>query len=317
MANYKYNPLEIKISGDDPSRMEVFFQELIRSFKKEKVGYVREPHTNKKKLSSASFYLEHNWSGRSLLRTANHDSIFHNQYDLLDADFVIIEAPSKDKSVDIYLKGKEYSTQAVREDIQTFFQQKVSEQLNGIILTGGFSKRMGQDKALINYHGQTQAAHMYSILSELCSQVALSSRKDQWQGHELNQLNQVFDALPDQGPLVGILSAFAQWPKSPLLVVACDMPNINQDLLKILIGKRNPFKFATSFVSQDSQLPEPLCTIYEPKIIPRLYQALGIGVRCPRKILLNSECELIAQPKSKNFLANINTLDEYATHKNS
>ena len=57
------------------------------------------------------------------------------------------------------------------------------------------------------------------------------------------------------------------------------------------------------------QFVEPLITIYEPKAYPILLSYLAQGYSCPRKVLINSEVEIIEV--DDNLIRNINTPEEY------
>jgi molybdenum cofactor guanylyltransferase len=186
--------------------------------------------------------------------------------------------------------------------------------LNGLVLTGGFSKRMKGDKALIRYDAQgakPQAQVTFDLLARFCSKTFISARPGQWSGQEIGYLPQIEDAFSGMGPLGGILSAMHSSPDAAWLVVACDLPFLNQSTVEYLLKHRNPFKFASCFQSQNGDFPEPLCTVYEPKILNCFHQFLALGYRCPRKVLVNSDVKLLQQPQ-EHALQNVNTRDEYA-----
>ena len=198
----------------------------------------------------------------------------------------------------------------------------VADNLYGLILAGGHSKRMGQDKSVLIYHGKTQIEHAYDLLSPFCAKVFVSNRADQagQKGHE--HLPQVHD-LPQFsgiGPLAGILSAMTTYPKTSWLVFACDLPFITPEAIDYLIGLRNPDQFATAFISSypppepspqgGGKFPEPLCAIWEAHGRRDIEQFLREGIQCPRKILLKSNVHLIIQ-KDPRWLDNVNTPQEY------
>lgn len=58
---------------------------------------------------------------------------------------------------------------------------------------------------------------------------------------------------------------------------------------------------------------EPLITIYEPKAYPILMQYLAQGYSCPRKMLINSDVEIVEV--DNDFIRNINTPEEYKSAK--
>ncbi|MCB0420398.1 MAG: bifunctional molybdenum cofactor guanylyltransferase MobA/molybdopterin-guanine dinucleotide biosynthesis adaptor protein MobB [Bdellovibrionales bacterium] len=181
--------------------------------------------------------------------------------------------------------------------VDSFFKvQAQKTPLYGLVLTGGQSSRMGQDKALMNYHGVQQAEYLYKLLEVAMEKTFLSSRKDQWQGESLENLPQIFDQLLGFGPMGGMLSAMTAYPEAAWFVVACDLPVVDQTLIKDILDQRDPYKIATAYRSQYCDFPEPLFAIYEPKSSQRLFEYMGLGYRCPRKVLINSEVKLIDQP---------------------
>jgi molybdopterin-guanine dinucleotide biosynthesis protein A len=116
--------------------------------------------------------------------------------------------------------------------------------------------------------------------------------------------------LPGKGPLSGILAAFEARPDASWLVVACDLPRLDREVLAALVSGRNPHRFATAFRGYED-FPEPLCAIYEPKARSRLYQYLAAGYDCPRKMMINSPVEVL-EPLPGDRLVNANTPDEVA-----
>ncbi len=185
--------------------------------------------------------------------------------------------------------------------------------LKGLVLAGGKSQRMGTDKGLISYHGKPQREYMAEQLAPLCSAVALSCRPGQQEEMDSN-----FPLLPDTfmglGPFGAILSAFREDPNAAWLVVACDLPFLGQDTLEYLLANRNPAKLATAFLNPATDFPDPLVTIWEPRAYPALFSFLAQGFSCPRKVLINSDIELLTIP-SAEALRNVNTKAEYAAVK--
>lgn len=173
----------------------------------------------------------------------------------------------------------------------------------GIVLAGGQSRRMGTDKAALDYRGTEEARRVFSLLGEFCSEVYLSCRADQAELPGRKGLSQIHDNYPSWGPLTGILSAFEARPDAAWLVVACDLPKVDREVLDELFRGRNPFRFATAFRGFEG-FPEPLCTIYEPKARARLLQFVAAGADCPRKMLINSPVALLDEPGDKMTNAN-------------
>ena len=186
--------------------------------------------------------------------------------------------------------------------------------LFGLVLTGGDSRRMNTDKALLDYHGRPQAEVIYGLLSEVCEQIYISSKKDQWKGKSLDKLPEIQDVFLGLGPLSGILSAMHTHPEAAWLVVACDLPYVTHGTIETLVENRNPFKMATCFKSALSHLPEPLCSVYEPKIRIRLLENLGIGNLSPRDVFMTSPVKVVDQAEYEN-LENVNSEEGYKKAK--
>lgn len=197
------------------------------------------------------------------------------------------------------------------EKIINFFENKMQQAkpvLNGLVLAGGKSMRMGYDKGLVSWFGKEQRYHVADMLKPLCNEVFISCRTEQ-----KPQINIDYNVLEDTftglGPFGAILSAFRHRPDSAWLVVACDMPLLETDTFKYLIAQRNVATIATAFNSPDNEFPEPLITIWEPKSYPVLLAFLAQGYSCPRKVLINSDVKLIEAP-DKEALTNVNTPDD-------
>lgn len=176
----------------------------------------------------------------------------------------------------------------------------------GLVLAGGMSTRMGQDKSLMQWHGKEQHYYMADMLQQFCEQVFISCRNEQAISEEYKTIT---DSVEGKGPIVGILSAMEQYPDAAWLVVACDLPLIDEATLQHLINNRDITKVATTYKSPYDGLPEPLITIWEPKAKTVLEEFRAKGYNCPRKALINSDSKVI-DPLDENALINTNTPED-------
>ena len=110
---------------------------------------------------------------------------------------------------------------------------KNNKYLWGLILTGGQSRRMGFDKALIETQGQSQLSKTYNLMEQKLTKVFVSVREDQKQDNMRSQYPLISDIYTNLGPLAGILSAMKKYPKVSWLVVACDLLNLDLSLIHI------------------------------------------------------------------------------------
>ena len=182
--------------------------------------------------------------------------------------------------------------------------------LNGLVLAGGKSQRMGNPKDKINWHGKEQRYYAAGLLAPFCDEVFISCRQDQLENFDINY-NALTDTFLNMGPFGGILSALRSQRDKAWLVVACDLPLLDEKSLEFLIENRNIEKVATTYESPFDGFPEPLITIWEPKSYPLLLNFLGSGITCPRKVLINSDT-LILKPGNPDSLMNVNTPEDMA-----
>ncbi len=180
--------------------------------------------------------------------------------------------------------------------------------LKAIILAGGKSQRMGFDKSQIEYHnGLTQEKHLNKILNKRNINTYISKRYDYVPKDKSEKI--INDKLVDMGPFGAIVSAMMTDPNSAWLVIACDLPFLDEALVDKLIGARNTSKFATTYRGKDNPFPEPLITIYEPRSYQRFLSFLSLGFACPRKVLINSDIEEIVL-NDMDAITNANTPEE-------
>ena len=187
----------------------------------------------------------------------------------------------------------------------------------GLVLTGGQSSRMKRDKATLAYHGQTQLEWAMQLLERHVAKSFVSVRPGQSDPVRA-RFEQILDTREGLGPLAGIMAAQERYPNVAWLVLACDLPFLNDRTLEYLLAERDPTRPATAFrAHQPDQpkhhgLPEPLCTIFEPASHTGLLAHVASGKDCPRKYLINADTKLLDQPDPR-ALDNVNTPEEYGS----
>ncbi len=182
--------------------------------------------------------------------------------------------------------------------------------LSGLVLTGGRSRRMGTDKALLRNDGESQVARAVRLLGKVCSDVFVSTRADQADEPERARFQQIIDRYDDLGPVAGILSAMDERPDDDWLVVACDLPNLSDETLSALVEAHNNCDAPmVAFRSTHNDLPEPLCAIYASSSRDTLQVFVDEGIKCPRKMMINSDTALLDQP-NPDALDNMNSPDD-------
>ena len=181
----------------------------------------------------------------------------------------------------------------------------------GLVLAGGKSQRMGSDKALLMRDGETQLARAVALLERHVERVFVSTRSDQAEEDERKKFAQIVDRYDDMGPIAGVLSAMDEYPEVAWLVVACDLPNLDDATISDLLDGHSVRRPFTAFTSSYDGLPEPLCAIYGVGARKLMDELVAQGINCPRKMLIRSDTELLEQPHPQ-ALDNVNTPEDLA-----
>ena len=179
-----------------------------------------------------------------------------------------------------------------------------SPAIYGLVLTGGQSRRMGYDKAMIEYHQKPHYEYTADILSQHVEETLISVAHNQ-NKHKSSLYIMINDQHLNIGPIGGLLAALKYNADVAWLTVACDLPFLNTDVISDLISQRQISKMATCYLNPDTQNPEPLLTIWEPKAYPILQDSLSKGLYSPMKILTNNDTNLI-KIKYAKALTNVN-----------
>jgi molybdenum cofactor guanylyltransferase len=169
----------------------------------------------------------------------------------------------------------------------------IPKKINGLILAGGKSVRMGHDKGLINYHGKPQREFLFELISTVCDQVYTSCKP----ACDIpSYLNPLPDQLDIESPLNGIISALRTNGSVAWLTAPVDMPFITQSTLTFLLDNRDEKKLATCFFDSDGKDPEPLLTLWEPQAYPLLEKHYQSGHKGVKPFLLQHDIHLLKVP---------------------
>ena len=176
-----------------------------------------------------------------------------------------------------------------------------------LLLAGGRGQRMGgQDKGLLAWHGQPLIVHLQRLARALTDDLIISCNRN----HDLyapyaDQL--VSDDSPDfPGPLAGIRAGLAAARHGHLLILPCDVPNIDVHLLTQMreTVQRNPL---LPLMVRHGEFWEPLICLIPTHLHDAVERAWNAGERSPRKMLLQLGGVGLECPAGDPRLANLNT----------
>lgn len=180
--------------------------------------------------------------------------------------------------------------------------------LYGLVLAGGQSKRMGQDKGSLHFHGCGQRIYCFKLLQQICHKVFLSCRHEQMQ--LLADFPKPSLLIPDLGqrigPAGGLLAAHAFAPACAWLILACDFPFVDRNALLSLVVHRHCDRDAVGYLDPMTGMCQPLMTIWEPQALQLLATRVANNQYSPRKVLDELRYHTLT-PSSPNLLLDVDT----------
>lgn len=144
--------------------------------------------------------------------------------------------------------------------------------ISAAILTGGGSRRMGRNKALLPFRGSPLVAHVHETLQALFDEVFLVAGDPA--AFSFLPCPTIPDRVPGRGPISGVDAALRHSRNPYVLVVGCDAPLLSPRLLE---------RIAAGAAGSDLTIPcgpngpEPLCAVYGKGCLPRIEEALREG----------------------------------------
>ena len=130
--------------------------------------------------------------------------------------------------------------------------------ISAVLLAGGESRRMGQDKATLLVREKPLWQIQLDLLRKLePEEILVSARKDPtWRPEDVRF---VADESPSRGPLSGLATTLGQIRTGHLLALAIDMPFMNEEHLRSLCGEIEPGRGVLPMIGDRA---EPLAAIY-------------------------------------------------------
>jgi molybdopterin-guanine dinucleotide biosynthesis protein MobB len=180
-----------------------------------------------------------------------------------------------------------------------------------VILAGGASRRMGEDKALLRLEGRTFLERVAEALSGF-EEVLLSVGPSRRYGSV--RLRVVEDRADDCGPMGGLYSALKACESRRLLAVSCDMPLLTREFAEYLFSRAEDGYDALVPVTRDGRV-QPLCAVYAERAAGVLEACLARGGRGITDALGKMKVKYLPlrhTPYADKTLWNVNTPEEYA-----
>jgi len=146
--------------------------------------------------------------------------------------------------------------------------------VTGIVLSGGKSSRLGEEKGLALFNGKPLVTYAISILKPLCGKLIISANHHQ-QEYAKYGFEVVEDQIKDIGPMGGLYTCLKHSTTRYNMVLSCDTPFINTRLFEYLLDNIENFQAVVPV--HDDGLVEPLCAVYATNTIWSLQMSIEKG----------------------------------------
>lgn len=182
--------------------------------------------------------------------------------------------------------------------------------ITGIVLAGGKSRRLGIDKAWIEWQGMPLIQRAIGILKEFCDTILVSANGENF---DTLDCTVVRDRLEDGGPMAGLFECLLRSESELNLVLAVDTPMVTPGLYQYLLEQDLS---ADVLVARDDQnYYQPLCAVYNKSILPVMQQQIKNGVFGFTALFEKAECISVQIDPSLPFYTsslflNINTPED-------
>lgn len=195
----------------------------------------------------------------------------------------------------------------------------------GVVLAGGQSRRMGQDKALLDFLGQPLVRRIVERLEGVSPPVYVVAPQHRRGALEALGLRVVADRFEQGGPLAGLHAGLAAAGDGYHFVVSCDQPFVEGGLVRYLLRRAQaslPPQPGTGYLAPDAVIPrvegklQVLHAVYHGRVAPVAERLLRQGERSVRCVLERirwvevAEAELAAFGDPGRLFLNVNTPDE-------
>ena len=183
-----------------------------------------------------------------------------------------------------------------------------------IVLAGGQSSRMGQDKALLEIAGKSLLQRACEVAVVVTSQVyVLTAWPDRYRSTLTEESQFLVEYNPGSGPLVALTQGLTEIATDWILLLACDLPLLDAQIIQNWVNQLTNFPQSTlAVVPYQNSRWEPLCGFYRQQSLPSLQSFIDQGGRSFQAWLDQiSAIPLPVGERESVMLSNCNTLVEF------
>jgi molybdopterin-guanine dinucleotide biosynthesis protein A len=182
--------------------------------------------------------------------------------------------------------------------------------LLGVVLAGGKSSRMGEDKGLIEFKGRPLMEYALDLLQPLSDEIVISANHPEYSRFGYQTIPDIIQGI---GPLGGMFSVMDRLKAVSYFFISCDQPYVNSELGKLLLQNRENAEIIVPVHSNGKV--EPLYGVYSFTVLQTIikhieagnYKLMNLLETCNTRYFDVPEKIILRQP---GLFKNVNTPDE-------
>lgn len=183
-----------------------------------------------------------------------------------------------------------------------------------LLLAGGRGQRMGgQDKGLVEWHGEPLIVHLHRKVRPLTDDLIISCNRNRERYAPFADRLVSDDEEDFPGPLAGIRAGLKAARHTHLLVLPCDVPRIDLALLHNMREAAGLNSEKPLMLRHDDNW-EPLLCVIPVALLPAFENAWNAGERSPGRVMRNLDAQALVCPDNDPRLANLNTPELLSSH---
>ncbi len=179
--------------------------------------------------------------------------------------------------------------------------------ISGIILAGGLSSRMGEDKGIIQLDDDKMIEKVIHLMDPFCDEIVISANNENYTKFGLKIVKDKTERI---GPLGGIISCMQENENDLFLVMSCDTPNISGLTIARLFDNLEEYDVVIPTINGRM---EPLISLFSSKAIPKIKEEVIKENFKLQKVIKNLDyntIELNENEETKREFLNINTKED-------
>jgi molybdopterin-guanine dinucleotide biosynthesis protein A len=152
-----------------------------------------------------------------------------------------------------------------------------------VVLVGGESRRMGEDKASLDLAGKAMVERVLDIVRPLFAELYIGAHEDSSLGDAYG-LPTVIDSLPGRGPALGVCAALEKASVERVFVVSCDLPMLKREVVEYLTTMVEGAEGFDVIVPRIDERAQTTCAIYSRACLAPLEERLSSNEKRARSL---------------------------------